>query len=110
MEDIGFMKGISGAGNPSSLTNFDAHARPNKIYALDVCSVLTSFRDPLEWRREGEPARLVSKTATEDGERHGEGAGGRGERERERERGPNRGGLEFTRRSDSSFYPSPCLN
>jgi len=78
MEDIGLMKGISGAGNPSSLTNFDAHARPNKIYALDVCSVLTSFRDPLEWRREGEPARLVSKTETEDEE-------GREGRERGRE-------------------------
>lgn len=49
-----FLKGISGAGNPSSLTNFDAHARPNKIYVLDVCSVLTRFRERssrMAWRR-----------------------------------------------------------
>ena len=30
--------------NQGGLTNFDAHARPNRIYVVDVCSVLTSFR------------------------------------------------------------------
>lgn len=76
---MALLKGISDAGNPSSLTNFDAHARPNKIYALDVCSVLTSFRERssrMAWRRKTDLTRFRN----EDRKREkGEERRGRGE-------------------------------
>lgn len=70
------LKEISGAGNPSSLTNFDAHARPNKIYALDVCSVLTSFRERSSRMARRRRANLT-RFSDEDRKRgKGEGQGG----------------------------------